>query len=163
MSTSSPSATATYVNRPGYLLILARDGFIDRYSGEQLLFPPVLRILSHVLPEEFPFYPNWKMTECHQAYWELWATVDHVVPIAAGGSNEETNLVSTSMVLNAAKANWTLKELGWTLHPPGDLDTWDGLVGWFFEYVQTNEELLQDTSVRRWHAAALKARAGYYQ
>ena len=72
------------------------------------------------------------MTECHQAYWELLATVDHVVPIAAGGSNEETNLVSIFMVLNAAKANWTPKELGWTLHLPGDLDTWDGLVGWFF-------------------------------
>jgi hypothetical protein len=28
--------------------IFVKDGFIDRYSGKRLVFPPVLRLLSHI-------------------------------------------------------------------------------------------------------------------
>jgi hypothetical protein len=51
--------------------IFIRDGFIDRYSGKRLIFPPVLRLLSKLMPEVFPFHKNWKMSECHIAYWQL--------------------------------------------------------------------------------------------
>jgi hypothetical protein len=50
------------------LHVFIKDGFIDRYSGQKLIFPPVLRILSMNYPEEFPFHPNWKMSDCHPAY-----------------------------------------------------------------------------------------------
>lgn len=63
-----------------------RDGFVDRYSGARLIFPGTLRLLSTVMPDEFPTHPNWKTSECHEAYWELSATIDHVVPVARGGS-----------------------------------------------------------------------------
>jgi hypothetical protein len=49
--------------------VFIRDGFIDRYSGNRLIFPPVLRALSLMLPSEIPFQGNWKMTETHQSYW----------------------------------------------------------------------------------------------
>ncbi len=62
--------------------IFLRDGFIDRYRGAKLVFPPVLRLLSHYLPTEFPYHKNGKMSEGHTAYWELFPTIDHVVPIA---------------------------------------------------------------------------------
>jgi serine/threonine protein kinase len=42
--------------------VFVRDGFIDRYTGERLIFPPVLRVLSAILPAEFPYHPNWKTT-----------------------------------------------------------------------------------------------------
>jgi len=100
--------------------IFFRDGFIDRYSGKRLVFPPVLKIISNALPTDFPYHPHWKMDECHVAYWELYPTVDHVVPLARGGSDDETNLVCTSMLSNGAKANWTLEELGRQLLPAGD-------------------------------------------
>jgi len=32
--------------------IFLRDGFIDRYSGERLVFPPVLRIMSSLMPDQ---------------------------------------------------------------------------------------------------------------
>lgn len=32
--------------------VFVRDGFIDRYSGKRLIFPPVLRVLSAVLPTD---------------------------------------------------------------------------------------------------------------
>jgi len=38
--------------------IFIRDGFIDRYSGTQLIFPGTIRLLSRLLPAEFPFHPQ---------------------------------------------------------------------------------------------------------
>jgi len=116
--------------------IFARDGYIDCYSGQRLVFPGVLRLLSILMPEEFPFHPNWKMDRCHAAYWHLYPTIDHLIPIARGGTNEPVNMVTTSMLRNSAKLSWTLEELGWTLLPPGDIKTWDGLTGWFLRYTE---------------------------
>ncbi|MDF1744952.1 MAG: HNH endonuclease signature motif containing protein [Gimesia sp.] len=93
--------------------LFLRDGFIDRYSGEMLVFPPVLRLLSKLMPEEIPYHPNWKMSECHLMYWQLYPTIDHIKPVARGGVNEESNWVCTSQLKNSIKSNWTLEELDW--------------------------------------------------
>ena len=85
--------------------IFAQDGFIDRYRGSRLIFPPVLRLLSHYLPAEFPFHKNGKMTEGHIAYWELFPTIDHVIPVARGGADSEENWVCCSMLTNSIKSN----------------------------------------------------------
>ena len=34
--------------------IVLRDGYIDRYAGERMIFPPVLRFMSQLMPNEFP-------------------------------------------------------------------------------------------------------------
>ena len=130
------------------------DGFIDRYTGARLIFPPVLRIVSAVLPSGFPFHPNWKTTATHPAFWEVGATVDHLVPVTRGGADDESTWVTTSMVRNSAKMNWTLDELGWTLHPPGDVREWDGMMHWFLEYTETHPETLPCCSAQQWHRAA---------
>lgn len=136
--------------------VFIRDGFIDRYSGKRLVFPGVLKLISILLPEEFPYHPNWKMSECHVLFWELSPTVDHIVPVARGGNDEESNWVCTSMLRNAAKAHWTLEELGWEVLPPGDYDEWDGMLGWFMDYMEKNTKLLEDSFLRRWHWATVK-------
>jgi 5-methylcytosine-specific restriction endonuclease McrA len=87
--------------------VFIRDGFIDRYTGERLVFPPVLRLISADLPDDFPFHPNWKANVTHPAYWEVGATVDHLIPTSRGGADDESNWVSTSMARNSAKGNWT--------------------------------------------------------
>ena len=130
------------------------DGFIDRYTGARLIFPPVLRIVSAVLPSGFPFHPNWKTTATRPAFWEVGATVDHLVPVTRGGADDESTWVTTSMVRNSAKMNWTLDELGWTLHPPGDVREWDGMMHWFLEYTETHPETLPRGSVQQWYRAA---------
>ncbi len=133
------------------LQVFTRDGFIDRYSGNHLIFPPVLRVLSFVMPSEFPFHSNWKMTEIHQSYWELFPTLDHIIPIARGGADEDANLVSTSMLRNSAKSNWTLEELGWSLYPPGKMTEWDGMLDWFIKYVEKNKHIITDKYIGRWY------------
>lgn len=137
--------------------VFVRDGFLDRYTGERLLFPPVLRAVSAELPVEFPFHPNWKTDVTHPAFWELGATVDHVVPVSRGGADDESNWVTTSMARNSAKLNWTLEELGWTLQPPGDFAVWDGLLGWFVGHVEKRPDIIAGRSMKQWHRAALAA------
>jgi HNH endonuclease len=140
--------------------IFLRDGFIDRYSGHRLVFPATLRLLSRLLPNEFPFHPNWKMSACHVAYWELFPTVDHVIPVARGGADSASNWVTTSMLRNGAKSNWTLEDLGWSLVAPGKVEDWDGLVTWFLRFVERDSSALEDRYIRRWQAAALRVRQG---
>jgi hypothetical protein len=136
------------------LQVFVRDGFIDRYSGQRLLFPGVLRLLSRLLPEEFPYHPNWKTAETHPAYYELFPTIDHVVSVTRDGKDREENWVTTSMARNATKANWKLEEIGWSLHPPGSLAEWDGLMRFFVEFVASNRSLLEDAYLGRWYRAA---------
>jgi 5-methylcytosine-specific restriction endonuclease McrA len=134
--------------------VFLRDGFIDRYRGTKLIFPPALRLISHFLPSEFPYHKNGKMTEGHIAFWELLPTIDHIHPVARGGSDSEDNWVSCSMITNSIKANWTLEQLGWQLLPPGDFDAWDGLLGWFVQQAERTPTLLDEPSFKRWYRAA---------
>ena len=99
-----------------------RDGFIDRYSGKRLVFPASLYLISVLLPDEFPYPPYGKMSDCHVAFWELWPTIDHIVPIARGGRDDPSNWASTSMLLNSIKSNWTLEDLGWDLMDGGRME-----------------------------------------
>ena len=135
--------------------VFARDGFIDRYSGRRLIFPGTLRLVSMLLPREFPFHKNWKTDSCHFAFYELFPTIDHLIPVSRGGADSEDNRVTTSMIRNAAKSNFTIQELGWSLLPAGDLDEWDGLTRWFLQQVTIRKEL-REGYFRTWSDAAKK-------
>ena len=116
------------------LQIYIRDGFIDRYNGKKLLFPNVLRIITAELGNEiFPFHTNWKMTDCHIAYWNYMPTYDHVLPIARGGIDKSENIVTTSQIMNSAKSNFLISELGWKLYEPGRIVEWDGMISWYIK------------------------------
>jgi hypothetical protein len=143
--------------------VFARDGFIDRYSGRKLVFPGVLRLLSMIMPEDFPFHPNWKVSETHPAYWEVFPTIDHLTPIARGGADDESNQVCTSMLLNNAKSNWSVEELGWSVRPPGRMADWDGLLSWFEQQVERNVGVLKNAYIKQWHAAAKQWRQSAFR
>lgn len=136
--------------------IFMKDGFIDRYSGERLLNPGVLKILSFCFPAEFPYHSHWKMTDTHVAYWELIPTIDHIYPIARGGVDDPSNWVTTSMLHNQVKNNWTLDQLNWKLHDAGDIKNWDGLSYAMIEFLDTNKEYLEDSYIMKWYRATQK-------
>lgn len=140
-----------------YTRVFIRDGFIDRYTGQRLVFPPVLRMISSALPEKFPYHPNWKTAVTHPAYWEIGATIDHLVPVTRGGVDEPSNWMTTSMARNSAKMNWTLTEVGWKLHPLGDCAVWDGLLRWCIDYSNRHPEAVVDSSIRQWLRAGSTA------
>lgn len=145
-------ASRTYSKRD-LVKVFRRDGYIDRYDGQRLIFPGALRVLSIAMPEVFPFHKNWKMNSTHPAYWFLCPTIDHVTPISRGGSDFVDNWVTTSMTNNSAKANWTLEELGWSLVDRGDIADWDGLEGLFKTIVDEKPSLLDNGYLRLWYAA----------
>lgn len=134
--------------------IFRRDGFIDRYFGSRLVYPGALLLLGHLLPDEFPMHPTWKVSESHEIYWELWPAVDHIIPVSRGGSKNPENLISTSTMHNNAKGHWLPEELGWKIYPPGDLKDWDGLLSWFVTYLDQQPELLEKSIIKDWHHAA---------
>ena len=134
-----------------------RDGFIDRYTGEKLVNPGILKIISHYFPEEFPYHPHWKMNDTHIAYWELIPTIDHIYPIAKGGHDDEENRVTTSMKNNSIKSNYTIEDIHWNLHPQGNIEDWDGLSKIFLELVLSDSELKKDPYIRKWFNASKKA------
>ncbi len=133
-----------------------KDGFIDRYTGEKLLNPGILKVLSTYFPDDFPFHPHWKMTETHIAYWELIPTLDHVYPIAKGGQDDKDNWVTTSMKNNSIKSNYTMDEIRWNLYPQGDIKDWDGLSKSFINLIDANQELLKDNYIKTWYTVTKK-------
>ena len=133
-----------------------KDGFIDRCSGQKLLNPGLLKVLSHYMPQEFPYQAHWKMGECHNAYWEFVPTVDHIYPVALGGADAEENWATTSMLHNSIKSNWTLEQLQWKLYEPGSYAQWDGLTDLFVSLVMNDTALLQDTYIKKWYDLATK-------
>jgi hypothetical protein len=139
--------------------VFVSDGFLDRYTGKRLVFPGTLRLLSTLMPEEFPYHPNWKMSASHIVYWDLFPTIDHVMPVARGGADNETNWVTTSMLKNSAKSNWTLEELEWQLRPKGSIEKWDGLMRWYIDYTAAHPGAVSSNYLRTWRRAAVKVQA----
>ena len=131
-----------------------RDGFIDRYSGQKLVNPGLLKVLSYYMPETFPYHAHWKMEECHNAYWEFIPTVDHIYPVALGGADSMENWATTSMLHNSIKSNWTLEQLNWKLHDAGNYNEYDGLTALFVKLTEANKELLSDAYIKRWYKLA---------
>lgn len=83
--------------------VFLRDGFIDRYSRNKLLFPGLIKILSIEFPDIFKYHRNWKMIDTHMIYWELFPIIDHLIPIARGGDDSINNWITTIMIRNLAK------------------------------------------------------------
>ena len=137
--------------------VFLRDGFIDRYSGDRLLFPGLIKILTIEFPDIFKYHRNWKMSDTHMIYWDLFPTIDHLIPVARGGQDNDTNRITTSMIRNSAKANWTIEEIGWKLHDKGQLDSWDGLVNYFIDLTNKNLDYEKDNYVSDWKVGLIKA------
>jgi hypothetical protein len=138
--------------------IFKRDGFVDRYTGKRVVNTGALRMLGLLLPEDFPWDSHSNSAKGHPALWHLRVSVDHLKPLAFGGLDEPSNLVTTSMGRNMQKGNRTLEELGWQLHPPGRLQDWDGLSSWFVARVEEDRSVLKKVPmIRDWFQATKKA------
>ena len=153
---STSSGNNTEARKYSYrdlMKVFVRDGFIDRYTGLRLVIPPALRMISHVILDTFPYHPNWAEGKCHDAYWDLSATADHVKPVADEGSDDENNLVSTSMATNLQKNSISLEALGWELYPAGKASDWDGLSHFFIRQCDTHPDVLDTRYFKQWYQA----------
>jgi hypothetical protein len=136
--------------------VFARDGFMNRFTGELLIFPAVLRLLSKELPSVMPYQMAWRVGEVHIAYYDLCACIDRLMPESRGGSVAESNLVTTTMPYVLARSNATIEEMGWRLTREGFVDEWDGMSSWYVQYVNANQELRNTNYFNLWYIAAKK-------
>jgi len=104
------------------VLLFRRDGYVDRYSGSCLVFPGALLVLSEVLPVQFPYHPNWKSSATHSAYYELYPTVDHVVPVTRGGLDAPRELGHHLYAPEQRKGQLDPRRIGLGAPPSGPLD-----------------------------------------
>jgi 5-methylcytosine-specific restriction endonuclease McrA len=128
--------------------VFVRDRFQCRYCSRKTIFLPVLRILNRKFPQDFPWHPHSKLTECHLSFWRDFASCDHRVPLARGGTSDIHNLVTACYMCNSIKQNWLLQELRWDLLPASS-SLWDGLTSAYPKLV----DLLGDTDAtyhRKW-------------
>lgn len=136
--------------------VFARDGFVNRFSGELLVLPAVLRILSQRWPEDFPFHQNWKLGKIHLAYYQLGACANKKRTPSMGGGEEEDNLLTTTMPFVMARGNATIEDIGWKVYSPGDVNEWDGMSTWYIEYLDDKPALRKHYFFNKWYNAAKK-------
>jgi 5-methylcytosine-specific restriction endonuclease McrA len=106
--------------------IYKRDRFHCRYCGCKVIPTQIMRLVSEVFPDEFPYHPNWKGGETHPAIASRSPSLDHVVPWTKGGTNDPENLVCACWICNQIKGDLTHEQMGWELRPIPETD-WDGL------------------------------------
>jgi 5-methylcytosine-specific restriction endonuclease McrA len=110
--------------------VFRRDAWTCRYCGQPTVFLPVMAFLGHLFPDQFPYDPHWKAGVTHPAVSACGASVDHVVPVTRGGTDDLDNLVTACWPCNARKGDFTLQEFGREPRPPAATD-WDGLSSHF--------------------------------
>jgi 5-methylcytosine-specific restriction endonuclease McrA len=111
--------------------VYRRDRFHCRYCGGRVISTQIMRLLSELFPEEFPYHPNWKGGQTHPAIVSRSATLDHVQPWTSGGTNAPDNLVCACWICNRVKGELALDQIGWNLKSIDEESEWDGLIRFY--------------------------------
>ncbi|MFH0834725.1 MAG: HNH endonuclease [Candidatus Micrarchaeota archaeon] len=105
--------------------VWARDNWHCRYCGNPVFFAPTLKLLENINPGHSYFHPNGKEGKLLPLFQWSWASVDHVLPVSAGGKNEIGNYVTACWKCNL--------KLGDKLEKPKlqeiTKSDWDGFYG----------------------------------
>lgn len=125
-----PKATHGQTRNPAVPVIArtyVQDRFTCVYCGRWTIPTQLLRLISHALPTEFPYHPNWKMDIAPRAYWDISTSLDHVRAVSMGGDYQDpTNLATACARCQYQKGNLPLETLGWSVRR--DLAGWSGLI-----------------------------------
>lgn len=156
----APSArTERKVSDREKLQVFKADRFRCRYTGDLLLLPAYLRVLSALYPDAFPYHQNWKAEETHPAYWSHTASLEHVEPVSVGGAEHLDNWVTTSMARNQVRSRFALESLGWAVRPRSTDSDWDGGISAFIALSDTDGVLTNPhhgSYIARWRSLALE-------
>lgn len=127
-----PKSKRADLRMPGQameLSIFSRDGWRCRFCGCRVISRKARSVFARLYPEE----ARWGKTfhaQTHSALGSLAASLDHILPHARGGTNDEENLVTACTPCQFGRNQWTLAEVGFadprTRKPV--IDEWDGLL-----------------------------------
>lgn len=85
------------------LAIWRRDAWHCRYCLAPVFFAPALKVFDQMSPGHGYYHPNGKAGAILPLFQWGWASVDHIVPVTAGGTNAPSNLVTACWRCNLAK------------------------------------------------------------
>ena len=102
--------------KPTERSVFARDKFRCRFCRTPVVPKSVIEYLSNRTGIDLRKKSTNLTT--HGAYWLHAATIDHVVPHADGGTNDEDNLATACPACQFGKGNYSLTQLRLTLRPP---------------------------------------------
>ena len=130
----------------------------SRYSGALCYYPGWMFLQNRRDPVGYPYHPNWKTGECHPDFWDYFASGDHVLPRARGGTDDDDNIViATARENMLEKGNRTNEEMGWTIQPIAEDDGWDGGLTEFLAAMDADPSLHTDDVLRDWYLAGKQA------
>ena len=91
--------------------VLERDRWSCRYCGSPLLLRSQLDKFRSLIGDDLFPLGRTNLSK-HGAYFLHVATIDHILPWSAGGTNEPDNLAATCHACNFGKDDFTLEQLG---------------------------------------------------
>ena len=91
--------------KPLQLRVFYRDSWHCRYCHHALFFSPTLKLLDQAAPGHSYYHVNGKTGHMLPLFQWRFASVDHIVPVDAGGTNEIENLVAACWRCNLDKSN----------------------------------------------------------
>lgn len=106
--------------------VFIRDRYFCRYCNKSTVALPVMNAIAAIYPMTYRLHPHWKATETDVSFWIDMASLDHIIPLTRGGTNETSNLATSCWRCNELKGGSLLTEIGWTIQRPQAMD-WDGL------------------------------------
>lgn len=99
------SNTRLPISKQDYLTVFRRDVWSCRYCGDAVFFTPLLKVLNELNPGHGYFHPNGKTGAVLDIFQWKWATVDHIIPVSAGGQNTLDNYVTACWKCNLTLSN----------------------------------------------------------
>ena len=96
------------------------------YCHRPLFFGPSLLLLENMNPGRGYYHPNGATGKMLQLFQQCWASVDHIVPVTHGGTNDQENLVSCCMICNIRRGNFVDDRYVTSKHPSSCDLRWDG-------------------------------------
>ncbi len=106
--------------------VYARDRYTCRYCGTRTILIPVMYAISALYGSIFKAHRYWRRDETDIAYWTFATSIEHIVPVKRGGTNDPENLLTACWRCNEEKGTHTLLQLGWQVQPISER-AWDGL------------------------------------
>jgi hypothetical protein len=128
-----PSRTAR-VSQVDKARIFFRDSFTCRHCERETIFEPVFRVLALLHPAGVPYDDHWRRVACHPDVMTHATSLDHVLPVSRGGTNDWENLVTA-----CAGCQYRKMDDIWPDPRPVATSTWDGLSGLYPELCQLAE------------------------
>lgn len=127
-----PKSARAHLRMPSQTVeqaIFGRDGWRCRFCGCRVISRKARLALARLYPEE-ACWGKVPDEQKHCALGSLVASLDHILPHARGGTNDEENLVTACTSCQFGRNQWTLSEVGFTDPRSREpvLDDWDGLL-----------------------------------